>query len=607
MAAKFPYRDFRPGQREVAEQVARAVREGSLLSLRAPTGFGKTAAVVYGLLEGGAERVLWAVRTVNEIDPVVRELRLFGASFTFLFSARRSCPLLRGGDMSNEEFWAACRLARLRGECPYHEKLREVEAGHVRGYVKGHISIHAVEVARDIARFLGVCPFFALRALVADSKFVVATYPYVFRDDIREAALDPLRLEDFALVVDEAHSLLDAHTMAEASLLLEEAEKAVGELRANGADDLASEVESMLARLRSKRPRGPVRLDKKWALGGLAERIDELEDTAESILSRRLMEALGGGSWGRVYSYRLAKWLSHAAREGVELFLDVDERGRLGVRAMPVDPAWVAREPLEKARAAVLMSGTLPPGDFAGELLGVSRLRSFYDVELMAGVRGPGGYVAVVARDVTTRFSLRGPGMYSRIAEYVETVALGVPGAKLVVYPSYEVMKAVVERLPLTLDLVVEDRATSLAEVRRAVMEAGGVVVNAVAGGKLVEGVEFLDYEGRNLLSTVVVVGVPFPQPDVYTDSFLNALAARLGRGRAKFYIYDIQAYVRVAQALGRAIRSPEDKALYILLDYRYLQRRFRELLRLRYHRVVSGPEELAEALSALKARLGWA
>ncbi|GAB6148286.1 ATP-dependent DNA helicase [Stetteria hydrogenophila] len=599
----FPYDEFRPGQAEAAKAVEEAVREGVVLALRAPTGFGKTAAVIYGLLRAGAERVLWAVRTVNEIDPVLRELKAFKARYTFLFSARRSCPLLKGSEMSSEEFWAACRLARLRGECSYYARLGEVEAREVEEYVRSHYSIHATEVARDLARHLHVCPFFALKALAADAQFIVVTYPYVFREDIRETALDPLGIEDFVLVVDEAHSLVNAHTMAEARLALDDLSKAIDEMVAAGYKGEATEfLGKLLAELKRRgRPREAVLLDKEKLLQGVDGVLDDLEAIAEDILSKKLMEALTGGGGFRSYTLRLAKWLRRAADEASKLFLDVDERGRVVVKAMPVDPARVARDPLERARAVVLMSGTLPPSGFVAEVLGVARKTVEFDVEA-AGFKASRSYVAIVARDVTTRFTERSPGMYRRIAEYVAVAARILPGAKLAVYPSYDVMREVVERLPVDIDLVAENPSTDLAGVRRRILENPGILVNAVAGGKLVEGVEFTDYEGRNLLHTVILVGVPFPQPDVYTREYQQALAARLGRSKARFYAYEIQAYIRAAQALGRAIRSPSDRAVYILLDHRYLQRRLKLLLKLRYNRVVGSPDELANVLEKVKA-----
>jgi len=150
--------------------------------------------------------------------------------------------------------------------------------------------------------------------------------------------------------------------------------------------------------------------------------------------------------------------------------------------------------------------------------------------------------------------------------------------------------------------VVVEERGTRLEEVREKVMASPDVVVNAVAGGKLVEGVEFKDYEGRNLLHTVVIVGVPYPQPDAYTRRHMAELAKRLGGRKARYYVYEVSAAIKVRQALGRARRDPGDRAVYLLLDRRYIRRRLRELVRLRFDELVGSPSELAQVLPQLEA-----
>jgi DNA excision repair protein ERCC-2 len=602
---RFPYPEFRRGQRELAEAVEEAVRGGMLLVVSAPTGFGKTAAVIYGLLRAGAERVLYVVRTVNEIDPVVRELRRFGASFTFLFSARRMCPLLSepgGWAPPVQDFWAACRLARARGACPFYEELRERGPGEVARLVREAPSFSAYRLAWEAAERLRVCPFFALRALVEDSVFVVATYPYLFKRDIFEAFLEPLSYEDLVVVVDEAHSLLTAHTMMEERVSERDLRAAAAEVERYAPE--AREVSEGLRRLAdwasTLRPRRITLVEKGEALKRLGDP-ELLLDAAEEVRYRVLEEALASGGAGglrrvRTSVSRVASWLQVLLMEDSSLFAEPQEagEGRVWLLATPLEPAVVAREPLERCRAAILMSGTIPPGDFAGEVLGVERERGFIDVRLAYGVREHGGAYTVVAADVTTEYRRRGPAMYSAIAERVAIIASTMPGVKLAVYPSYEVMEAVVSRLPLDMELVVEERGTSMEEVEAKVLEVEGeALVNAVAGGKLVEGVEIVDYEGRNLVRAVIVVGVPFPQPDDYTRRHLEVLASRLGPQRARELVYLVQTAVKVRQALGRAVRGPDDRAAFFLLDYRYLRPDIKRLLGLRYNAVVRGVEGL--------------
>ncbi|MEM2406805.1 MAG: hypothetical protein QXM26_05020, partial [Sulfolobales archaeon] len=65
---RFPYANLRKGQLEVANFIRS--RLGGYLAVKAPTGYGKTVVALVGHV--GSGRVLYVVRTRNEIAPVVR-------------------------------------------------------------------------------------------------------------------------------------------------------------------------------------------------------------------------------------------------------------------------------------------------------------------------------------------------------------------------------------------------------------------------------------------------------------------------------------------------------------------------------------------------------
>ncbi|GBF09800.1 putative DNA repair helicase Rad3 [Aeropyrum pernix] len=611
----FPYGSWRKGQRELAEEVRRSVSEGELLLASAPTGFGKTAAVIYGLLSAEAERVLYLVRTVNEIDPVVRELKRFGARFTFLFSARRMCPLMtsEGSLPSVEDFWGNCRIARAKGVCSYYEELSSLDEAEVAQYVRSRPVISAYRLAWDIAKFKGACPFFALKGLVEDSQFIVATYPYLFKEDIFRSFLEPYDYGDFVAVVDEAHSLLNIHSLHEYRVSQRDLDLALKEVKeyASSARDFMAWLESVLEKVSRLKVSRITLLDKQPFLEGLDD-LSVVEDVVETIRTRKAEEALslsGPSGIGRVktISSRIYSWLSVLVRDDSYLFAEKDESGMLWLIATPLDPSRVVKEPLEKVKAAVLLSGTMPSTKLYMEVLGVSRSFKFVDVNLMYGARGFGRFFTIVAADVTTAYRSRGDSMYRLIASRIAMADRLLPGLKLAVYPSYEVMYRVVERLPADVETIVETRGISLDEVEAKILARDPgekIIINAVAGGKLVEGVEFVDYEGRNLLSTVIVVGVPFPQPDDYTRKHLEVMASRIGVSNARKLVYLVNPMIKVRQALGRGIRGPEDRALYILMDYRYLRRDLKEVLGMPYHRVVKGAEDFEEAVKAARSRV---
>ena len=86
-------------------------------------------------------------------------------------------------------------------------------------------------------------------------------------------------------------------------------------------------------------------------------------------------------------------------------------------------------------------------------------------------------------------------------------------------------------------------------------------------GGSFTEGVDFCD----NLLSAVVVVGLPVPPPSEELDALTLRYSQRFGPAKARLYAQTYPALSKVLQAAGRAIRSERDRAAIVLLDERFL------------------------------------
>ncbi len=58
-----------------------------------------------------------------------------------------------------------------------------------------------------------------------------------------------------------------------------------------------------------------------------------------------------------------------------------------------------------------------------------------------------------------------------------------------------------------------------------------GFIIFAVAGGKLSEGIEVLDGNGRSRIKTIFIVGLPIPEyKDPYLDKMIEVVSERVGR-----------------------------------------------------------------------------
>jgi DNA excision repair protein ERCC-2 len=609
-AARFPYPKPRPGQLEVARAIAESVRRGEVFLLNAPTGFGKTVSVLYGLLLAGVERVLYLVRTRNEIEPVLRELHRLGVErFSFLYSARRMCPLLRGEKLSTEDFWETCRLLRLRGECLYYNNFTETSEETIRAIVEG-VEPRTPQKIVSALSSAGLCPFFSLKLIALDSQIIVATYPYLFREDIFTSVFEPLTYSDFVVVVDEAHSLLNIQSMLEARISLENLYAAEAEVeRYKLPRELGLKLERLAKLLREAKPRGEGywRIDKD-RVKSIIEDPQVWFDAAQEVRSAKLREKLEGGDVKlSVALTRVALFAEMVFRDDTRVYVKGDKRKVLV--ALPLEPASVASKPLSEARAVILLSGTMPPSMLIRSVLGLDRPMRVYEVELFHGPIFPRENMkTILTLELTSRATDRSREMYEKYALYILSTYQCVSRSVLVVYPSYDFMSNILAAINAVsdggLESIVEGPDTSIESVVERVRSKKHVLINAVAGGKLTEGVEFTE-EGSTLLSAVFVAGVPYPRPDDYVSDMYQALAARAGEEVARSFTYDYTAAVRVRQAIGRARRGPNDRVAIVLADNRFLRRSLREYLKLRIDSVVGSLEEYRQKICSIARQLG--
>lgn len=610
----FPYDRWRPGQRETAESLAEAIKNGNVFVLSAPTGFGKTAAIIYGLLKAEADKVLYLVRTRNEIIPVLRELQRFRVDkAVFLFSARRMCPLLEAETVDIEDFWSTCKILRLQGECRYYNGIANIDVDDIEEViVKSSSPFQAIKL---LGR-LGLCPFFALKMLIGRSVFIVATYPYLFNKDIFTSTFEPLTYEDFHIVIDEAHSLLSIQSILEARLSQEDIRYALEEIKKyNLPVDVQRRLEK-LHRIVSNfvlKSRGLQRVD----LEQLREIMDEpglWSDVAFEIRVARLREILESNSKKivvRLGTTKIERFASLLFQDGVGTYVSVNSKGSKILIVTPLEPCTVTSEPLSRAKSVILSSGTMLPGDYIRNILCIKgKSIVVYDVEdrHMEASSFATRYT-IVTLELTSKYLFRSNEMYTLYAQYIIEAYRLLRKSMLVVYPSYEFMSSIVRSLRNLaryepLNLLVEDRDTVLDNVVDHVKKRK-TLINAVAGGKLTEGVEFLGEDYSSLIGLVFIAGLPYPQPDDYLEDQLKALSSRLGIMNAKNYLYDVFAVIRTRQSIGRAQRSPKDRVIVVLGDYRFLRKNIREQLRIPINKAVSNIAEYVTIIARVAEQFG--
>ena len=628
-----PQDQVRPWQSKAAERATKAIEKGKAVLLDAPTGSGKTLialTVASGLLSSGyAKDALISVRTVNEMTPYERDIERFFSgtksisSRSYLLGKRRTCPFYQEGDDQSSRLCRVClgikplpqsqtALTSRRMKSDPQLVASKISAGYKMADLQREF---VVPPAGDRE---GVCLYHSLRG--ASSSVTMMTYPYLLSKHVREG-LKRIDLPNSLLILDEAHNVENAATdLFEFRLSCERIEKmrdaldhlARGPIALFHDEQFAERVRGSLARLYEEvgtetgedvGDGGPrTKLKDRVAFGERVRNIplEEIAQASSAIQDARA-EMLAEGAARKASSdpfYPLLNFVGALEDEGMELFSEGD--GALTLKL--VDPAENLGA-LNEAKALFMMSGTMPGADYVGKVWGLKR-----EIEEIRVERDYAqDYYSVFPRDakrfelvdsVTTRFAERAESTWEGYAHIIDAAYSSSEKNVLVCVPSYSIAEKVSRHLAIP--HIREWKMTSHEEVLRRLQdgreEKKKYAIISVAHGKLVEGIEFVDEErGDSLIDTVVIAGIPYPVPDEYLRRRAESILKRLGieeggyysddglyidAGRLKVMYFLMQpALTAVRQAIGRAIRTPSDRATIFLADSRFNEPFWREEL----------------------------
>jgi len=565
--------------REIQERALKELVDGmdsySVFSLQMPTGSGKT---LIGLMfrYSYGYRVLASVRTRNQLMPYVRDsVKFFSSIPSIHLNKGRVCL-----HMSTEDTelirCSSCpnRLITVSALPGIAEKARSLLVRAVRetGINDPYVLVERLWSGKDPST--AVCPYQLFNFL--DGSMLVCTYPFLIYPYLR---VHLIRYRPEVLIVDEAHNLEDSFKTAWRSITYDAIARAREELREyeSATGDPADEAHELL------------NLVESWFLGvsrrygHVEEKVIGTEEYPEVVTDRgygSLLEAYSSVV-GRVVRYKKSRYrrrrvrffnyrilafldlLSKVYRGDEDLVLVLD-KGRAELRRYRLRSLFSQLFGPFEGSKVILMSGTMPSKNYLVRVWGVPS-EELKVIDL--GTRF-GRFRCRFEHGVSSKYEYRGDGMYSKYASLVEKVYSGAAKSVLAVAPSYEFAREVGRRLFGSVRLVVEGEGTRVGDVYDRI-RSGKRLIIAVAGGKLTEGVEWVDESGRSLISDVVVMGIPFPKPTEYEKLIRESMGEGLDSTVGYLYMRE-RAWILIRQAIGRAIRSGEEECGVWFMDWRY-------------------------------------
>jgi len=576
---RFPFPSLRPGQAELVASVERALAQGEQLLIEAATGSGKTAAILTPVLrfamETGRPAHVLTASTLQQHLVVETLARLAPGGVPLVARLRAKRRMCTRGDLRCDE--TICESA-----AGYVEK-REA-AGLVARCFDAH-GLALPDAVFALGASARACPYelqldAARDALVTVCDFNYAIDPAVMRPELR----DPARLRETILVVDEIHQLPERARSALSVRLDGAAVREAADAAALGGSPLHRELRDALECLAGLLATTLVEAgelpDGAWIPH--EPPFDALESIAAELrrVSCAALLALAGTPAGAAFSalFEIGSALEHflrvASREPGFVSLAGRERGAPQLERFCRDPSRALGRLFGGCAALVGASATLSPPEWFAAELGLDPARAVHRRVEPSCVRER--RAVVIDASVTTAEKSRARAI-PRIARRLAALAEAVPGNCLALFPSHAFLEAVRAALP-PLAREVRAQARGDGEPERsahvdALRRADDVLLLAVAGGALAEGV---DYAGARL-GAVAIMGPCLPAVDPHRALLEEHFAERFERGFE--LAFAVPGMIRVVQSAGRLLRTETDRGVIALYDRRFLREPYASLL----------------------------
>ncbi len=592
-----PFKGWRQGQQVVADGVRSALSEGQRLLVQAPTGLGKTAAVLHGALAfafGADRQLFWATSRTTQVRGVTATLDRF---------RERGLPLsyvvVRAKEKVCLNDVVACRPDTCVFARDYHDKIEASRVVEDAVDARGLLPERAMELGAQHE----VCP----HALLLD----VAEHVDVVVGDINHALSPSSRIKrlftdttapERVLVVDECHQLVDRardHASPQVSATDARAAAAALGVGMEPYQEIARDVLAAIQRTVRDTP-GPWRdgqavaelVLRPWQ--DLADRIDQL------AFDHALLRARAGRSSTGDDPYLALSWqvlrFAQTAEEATETTVALVNQtpGQESVRLLCLDPSGHLRPAIAALGGFVGCSATLAPHDYYQRLLGLPDNTGRLDV--------PSPFPAehrkvLLATRVSTKFADR-TAHAPATASLLSRAAAAVPGNVAIYFSSFAMLADLMGRFDPG-EAEVLTQPTSISEGLRATFldrlsRPGKVVFAAVLGGIFAEGVDL----PPGALSAVFVVGPALPPVGLERELLREHHEARFGQGFR--YASLVPGMTRVVQGAGRLHRRPEDRGVILLVDRRFRWPEYASLLPPHWE-----PEVVDEPADAIAAFFG--
>ena len=593
----FPYENIRDIQDDLIVAVKEALDNKTNLIVHAPTGLGKTAAVLSPSLKFAIEKgftVFFLTSKHTQHQIVIETARHIKDKYGIevkvadLIGKKWMCLQENVDELYSMDFHDYCKSLVDDYKCEYYSNVK-TKAGSITTKAKKLVEdlrvlspMHTESLIEE-CKHEKFCPYEISSIMAKEANVIVADYYYIFHPSIRNFFFQRTGkdLAKSIIIVDEAHNLpkrcQQMLTNKLSNAMIERAISEAEKFKFVETLDNVKHIRNILidysARLKSEQEMLISKedfMDKIQEATNYENLVNDLNYLGDSIREAQKISYLGG------MAKFLDGWQNSDDRFSRILSKSVYNNNlRVVLTNKCLDASIVTKEVIDSAYSTIAISGTLTPTSMYRDLLGFQNtVEKTYKSPFPQSNR-----LNLIVPSVTTKYTRRDTEQYKKIAGVVKNICNSVKGNIAAFFPSYylrdEISSYIVEGISKTVVNEVsgldKKQKFELLERFKSYKDKGAILLG-VSSASFGEGI---DLPGE-FLNCVIIVGLPLERPGLEIKELIRYYDKKFKKGWD--YGYIVPALNRTFQNAGRCIRSETDKGVIVFLDERYSQHQYRRI-----------------------------
>ena len=567
---KFPFKSERMGQRELMANVYHTLMDENILYAIAPTGIGKTMATIFPALKalGKNDKLFYLTAKTSGKNAPIDALKILESNGLEIKAidivAKKKICNKRALHCNPDE----CIFAK-----GYFDRLKTATID-----ILENNNIISEDILKEYSAKHKICAFEYSLYLSYYADIVIADYNYVFDPVahlIRYFSSD--EVYHAKVLVDEAHNLIDRSREMFSAEIKEEDIRELRRILTGLKPSIRTEANKCLEALSIYHEKicdealyVSTTLDTS-----LDNKIKELLIKCDSVFEDN--KKFNDKDLALDIYFKIMDFINTSLIfSDTHRLLATKEDDEISISYYCLDASSFILDTIrEYIHGIVFFSATLYPIEYHANLLTKGEgkyleLKSPFDNNNLE---------LIIDSKISTKFNDRLSSV-DKIIEYIDILTTAKKGNYMVFFPSYAYLKMVLDSLDddLPYDKIVQKRNMNI-DYQNEILDVFkndksiSHVGFFVMGGMFSEGIDLIG----DALSGVIIVGVGLPMVNDFNNLLRDYFNQIYNDGFS--YAYTYPGMTKVIQAVGRVIRTEEDRGVAILLDNRFSTSRYSNIM----------------------------